>query len=317
MRIVYFGSGDFGLDCLNALRDSKHVLEFILTQPARAAGRGRRTTPTAVACWAQQYGISCVETADASDPAIIERVRSANPDLILVIAFGQKICDELLELAPKGMINVHSSLLPKYRGAAPINWAVINGDEETGVTIATVTKQWDAGAVLAQTKTKIEPDETADVLGSRLAALAAPVLIETLYKIENGSAAYCEQDHSKATLAPKLKKSDGYIDFDAPAESIRNAIRGLWPWPGASANFVSQATGKMCRVTFEMAVAADSTVSKGGAPGSLDDNLNVVCADGLLKVTRIKPAGKKSMTFKAFVNGHRVAANDRFVKIEE
>ncbi len=317
MKIVYFGSGDFGLDCLNALRDSKHGLEFILTQPARAAGRGKRTTPTAVARWAQQNGVPCFETDDASQPVVIDKIRQVNPDLILVIAFGQKICDELLELPPRGMINVHSSLLPKYRGAAPINWAIINGETETGITITTVTKQWDAGAILAQAKTKIEPDETADQLSSHLAALAAPVLIETIDKIENGTAVYTEQDHSKATRAPKLKKSDGYIDFNAPAQQVRNAIRGLWPWPGASADFISRATGKTCRVTFAMAAPADGAAPKELSAGTLDENLNVVCTDGSLKITRIKPAGKKTMTFKAFVNGHRVAPDDQFIKIEQ
>jgi methionyl-tRNA formyltransferase len=157
MRIIYIGSGRFGLACLNALRNSKHDIEFILTQPSRAAGRGRRTTRTAVAEWAVSSQIPFLETEDASEPFVIEKVRDINPDLIVVIAFGQKICDELINLPPKGMINVHGSLLPKYRGAAPINWAVVKGETETGVTIATVTSRWDAGRILGQTKTPINP----------------------------------------------------------------------------------------------------------------------------------------------------------------
>jgi methionyl-tRNA formyltransferase len=317
MRIGYIGSGRFGLPCLNALRDSKHVLEFILTQPSKAAGRGRKATQTPVAQWAITNQITFIETDNASNPSVIEKVRDVNPDLILVIAFGQKICDELINLPSKGMINVHGSLLPKYRGAAPINWAIANGESETGVTIATVTSKWDAGLILAQHKTPINPDENAEHLSDKLSELAAPLLLEAIGKIEDGTAEYREQDHSQASRAPKLKKSDGYVDFSLPAQTIRNMIRGFWPWPGISAVYNSKITGKNCRITI-----VEAQVVKGDNPenlihGTLDKNLNIICGSDALGITQIKPAGRSTMTFEAFINGYHVAALDRFTKIEE
>jgi methionyl-tRNA formyltransferase len=317
MRIVYIGSGRFGLPCLNALRDSKHGIEFILTQPPRAAGRGRRTTQTPVAEWATSNRTPFAETSNASDPSVIKKVRDVNPDLILVIAFGQKICDELINLPPKGMINVHGSLLPKYRGAAPVNWAVVNGETETGVTIATVTSQWDAGLILAQAKSSIDPDENAEQLSERLSTLAAGLLLETIGKIEDGTAEYSEQDHTQATRAPKLKKSDGFIDFSLPALTIKNMVRGFWSWPGASAIYSSNTTGKARRITIVEAHPVQDDNPENLPHGTLDENLNVVCGSGALKVTKIKPAGGATMTFEEFVNGYRVAPLDRLMKIEK
>ncbi len=317
MRIFYIGSGRFGLPCLNALRDSKHGIEFILTQPSKAAGRGRRTTQTPVAQWAISSQTPFIETDNTSNPSVIEKIRDVNPDLILVIAFGQKICDELINLPPRGMINVHGSLLPKYRGAAPINRAIVNGESETGVTIATVTSQWDAGLILAQSKTPIDPDENAEQLGDRLSELAAPLLLETIERIEDGTAEYREQDPSQVTRAPKLKKSDGYVDFGLPAQTIRNMIRGFWPWPGVSAEYNSKTTGKNCRITIVEAHVVQGDNPENLIHGTLDKNLNVVCGNGALRITQIKPAGRATMTFEAFINGYHVAALDRFTKVKE
>jgi methionyl-tRNA formyltransferase len=317
MRIGYIGSGRFGLPCLNALRDSKHVLEFVLTQPSKAAGRGRRTTQTPVAQWAISNQTLFIETDNDSNPSVIEKIRGVNPDLILVIAFGQKICDEMINLPSKGMINVHGSLLPKYRGAAPINWAIANGESETGVTIATVTSQWDAGLILAQSKTPIDPDENAEKLNDRLSELAAPLLLETIGKIEDGTAEYREQDHNLASRAPKLKKSDGYVDFSLPAQTIRNMIRGFRPWPGVSAVYNSKTTGKNYRITIVEAQVVKGDNPESLIPGTLDKNLNVVCGSDALRISQIKPAGRAEMAFEAFINGYHAAALDRFTKIEE
>lgn len=317
MRIGYIGSGRFGLPCLNALRDSKHVLEFILTQPSKEAGRGRRNTQTPVAQWAISNQIPFVETDNASNPSVIEKVRDINPDLILVIAFGQKICDELINLPSKGMINVHGSLLPKYRGAAPINWAIVNGEGETGVTIATITSKWDAGLILAQRKTPINPDENAEQLSDRLSQLAAPLMLETIGKIEDGAAEYRQQDHNQVSRAPKLKKSDGYVDFSLPAQTVRNMIKGFWLWPGVSAVYNSKTTGKSCRITIIEAWVVKGDNPENLIPGTLDNNLNVICGTDALRITQIKPAGRAAMPFEAFINGYHVTAMDRFTKIEE
>jgi len=317
MKIVYFGSGEFGINSLNAINESAHELLFIVTQPPLPAGRGRKTAPTSVGRWARQKSLPFIETDNVNTDENIRKIAGLEPDIIVVIAFGQKIGAELTKLPPKGAINVHASLLPRYRGAAPVNWAIINGETETGISIIALAEKMDAGAVCAAAKTGIEPDETAGELHDRLARIAAPLLIETLNKIEAGTIQYTEQDHSKATLAPKLKKTDGYLNFAAPAGLLQKKILGLTPRPGASAVYVSGKTGKKERVTITEAQTVQSENPKNLSPGTLDDNLNVVCGKGVLKITRIKPAGSKLMSFRAFANGRSTASGDYFVKIED
>ena len=316
MKIVYLGSGEFGLDSLDALFQSRHDLRFIVTQPPRAAGRGRKTTPTPVACWASARAVPFSEVEDANAPPVVESIAGYQPDLIVVIAFGQKIGAALIGLPPKGAINVHASLLPKYRGAAPINWAIINGETETGVSIITLAEKMDAGQILSEEKTEILPEETAGELHNRLAKIAAPLLLKTIGQIADGTAVYTEQDHAMATLAPKLKKTDGFLDFGDPAEVLARKIRGLWPWPGAHATYVSNKTGKSLLVT----IARAATVSQRPPdlpPGTLDQSLHVICGAGALQISRIKPAGSRLMDFKDFVNGWHVQRGDRFTRIDE
>jgi methionyl-tRNA formyltransferase len=316
MKIVYLGSGQFGIECLNALDKSSHSLQFIVTQPPHPAGRGRKQSPTPVARWANTNSVPFVETDDVNTPEVMEKIADYKPDLIVVIAFGQKIGNELINLPPKAAINVHASLLPKYRGAAPINWAIINGETKTGISIITLAERMDAGQILAQSQTNIAPDETAGRLHDRLAHIAAPLLLKTIDRIDDGSIIYTEQDHSKATLAPKLKKSDGYIDFNEPAQSLERKIRGFWPWPGASATYLSKKTNKSIRVNIAMAEAVGPSNSTSLSVGTVDENLNVICGADALKIIKIKPAGSPLMDFKDFVNGRQTQPGDLFMKIE-
>jgi methionyl-tRNA formyltransferase len=316
MNIIYLGSGEFGLECLNALAQSNHSLDFIVTQPSRQAGRGRKPTPTLVAVWAQAHSIAFVEADDVNAPQMFQKIAGYRPDLIVVVAFGQKIGNELINLPPKGAVNVHASLLPKYRGAAPINWAIINGETKTGVSIIALAEKMDSGDILGQAAIDIEPDETAGELHDRLAKLAAPLLLETLDKIVDGTVIYTKQDHSKATLAPKLNKSDGILDFTEPAEVLRRKIRGFWPWPGASAIYFSKKTSKSLRVTIAQARAIETSNPAHLPAGTLDENLNIICGEGALKITKIKPAGSALMDFKNFVNGQHTQPGDFFVRIE-
>jgi methionyl-tRNA formyltransferase len=235
----------------------------------------------------------------------------------VVIAFGQKIGGELTSLPPKGAINVHASVLPKYRGAAPINWAIINGETTTGISIITLAEKMDAGQVLSQAETDIRPDETAGQLHDRLGELAAPLLCETIDQIAAGTAVYTEQDHSKATLAPKLKKADGFLDFIESAQTLAQKIRGFWPWPGASANYISKETGKSVRVNIATAQQVETANPAGLAAGTLDENLNIICGENALKITRIKPAGSPLMDFKAFANGRQTQSGDLFTKVSK
>ena len=267
MSVVYLGSGEFGVPSLDALDASSHRLALVVTQPANPAGRGRKPQPTPVAQWAAAHEVPFVETDNVNTPEMLARIAEYRPEILVVIAFGQKIGRELVALAPKGAINVHASLLPKYRGAAPINWAILRGETHTGNSIITLAEKIDAGDILAQSRTAIGPLETAGELHDRLARLAAPLLLDTLDKIESGTAAHIKQDPALVTFAPKLHKSDGLLDFAEPAESLARKIRGFWPWPGAFISFVSQQTQKATRVVIALAETVptnDTTATRSG-----------------------------------------------------
>ncbi len=317
MRIVYFGSSPFGVPSLRAINASQHELIRIFTQPARPAGRHKTPRPTPVAEWAVENSIPCTEAANINSPEQLDALKACKGDLLVVIAFGQKISPEVIELFPKGAINVHGSLLPKYRGAAPINWAIIQGETETGVSIITLADRMDAGLVLGKAKTAIAPRDTAQTVHDKLADLSTPILLDTIDKIDAQQAVYEPQDESMVTLAHKLKKSDGYIDWSQPAEAILNKIRGLWSWPGARADYVSAKTSKCCRVTIAEACVVHGTSSNSVAYGILNDDLDVICGRSALKILKIKPAGKGLMDFKDFANGRSTKPGDLFMKIEE
>ncbi len=316
MNVVYCGSGEFGIDCLEAITASDHRIAAVFTQPAQPAGRKRALKPTAVAQWAHQHRIDCIEAADINTPEMIEKTKILTPDLLVVIAFGQKISSELIDLPPKGAINVHASLLPKYRGAAPVNWAIIGGEKKTGISIIRLAQRMDAGDILAAASTPIGENETAGQLHDRLAKLAAPVLVETLDKIENDTITPIQQQDQEATKAPKLKKSDGNIDFARPAAEIKQKILGFWPWPGARAVFQPKGGGTSVIVTFAGAEVVDAANPHNDPPGTLDENLNVICAKQALHMKQLKPAGSKLMSFEDFVNGRHVRPGDRFEKIQ-
>jgi methionyl-tRNA formyltransferase len=316
MDIVYLGSGQFGLPSLEAIAASNHKLTLVVSQPAQPAGRGRKFTPTPAAKWAVEHSIPVLETADVNVLEVVNQIKEHKPDLIVVIAFGQKIGAEVTSIPPKGAINVHGSLLPKYRGAAPINWAIINGETETGVTIITVAERMDAGDILASLKIPIEPEETAGELAERLSRLAATLLISTIDKIAAGAAIYTKQDESKVSRAPKLQKSDGFLDFAEPAELLHRKVLGLWPWPGATAMFKSKKSGRIERVIFARVEILRTSNPPNMPPGTIDENLNVVCGIDRLQIVRLKPENSRLMSYADFVHGRRVGAGDRFVKID-
>jgi methionyl-tRNA formyltransferase len=317
MNLVYLGSGEFGIPCLDALKASSHRIALAVTQPANPAGRGRKPQPTPVAQWAAAHAVPFAETDSVNSPEMVTRIADSRPEVLVVIAFGQKIGPELVKLPAKGAINVHASLLPKYRGAAPINWAILRGETHTGSSIITLAEKIDAGDILAQSETAIGPLATAGELHDRLAQLAAPLLLETLNRIDTGMATYTKQNEAEVTYAPKLRKADGLLDFTEPAESLALKIRGFWPWPGAAAGFVSQQTQKSARIVIALAEVISATGSASLPPGTFDEDHNVVCGQGRLRILKLKPAGSALMDFKAFVNGWHVRPGDRLAKIEE
>jgi methionyl-tRNA formyltransferase len=316
MKIVYCGCGRFGIDSLNAIKASNHQLLHVITHPEKQAGRGKKLRANDIEQWAAQNNIPFTAIEDANCQQGVELLKKLNPDLLVVIAFGQKICPDVISIPAKGAINVHGSLLPKYRGAAPINWAIINGETETGITIITLAQKMDAGEMLVQAKLKIADDDSFTVVHDALAKIAAPVLIETIDKIEAGTAVYTKQDNTKATAAPKLKKADGILDFNQSAKMIHNKIRGLWPWPGAIADFVSAKNGKRFTVTFAKTVVVDETTTHQQV-GVINSQFNIDCGQGSLKVIELKPHGGKLMDFKSFLNGRAGGAGDYFVQVEE
>jgi methionyl-tRNA formyltransferase len=316
MRIVFLGSGHFGLPCLDALSRSGHSIEFIVTQPPNPAGRGRRPSPTPVADWAERHLIPYMATPNINTPDNLCALARHRSDILVVIAFGQKIGPELIQMSPHRAINVHASVLPRWRGAAPINWSIIAGDKISGVTIITLADKIDAGEMLGTSEVVIEPGETAGELHDRLAELAAPLLLKTLDAIAAGQVAYRFQDEAVVTFARKLKKQDGYLDFHASSEELDRKIRGFWPWPGAAAIYLSRETDKQIRVVFAEC-AVESWENKRDLPaGTLNENLNIVCRPDVLRILRIKPAGSPLMDFTDFINGRHTRPGDVFLRID-
>ena len=318
MRIVFLGSAQFGVPCLEAIYHSDHELVGAFTQPARPAGRHRsHPTPTDVALWCEKNNVPCTETENINTPDMTKQVATCKADLMVVIAFGQKIGQDVIALQKHGAVNVHASLLPKYRGAAPIHWAVINGESETGVSIITLAERMDAGLILAQDKIPILPDDTVESLYDKLSTLSVGVLLKTIEQLQHNTAAFIEQDETQVTKAPKLSKEDGYIDWNRPADAIVNQIRGLWPWPAAQSVYVCSKTGRSWRVSVCKAAAVPRTSKAADVTGVLDENLNVICGDGALQILELKPAGSHLMDFEAYVNGHQCQPGDLFISAEK
>ena len=272
-------------------------------------------TPTPIRLLAEKLGLSVLPAEDANSPDVLAGISELKPDLLVTFAFNQKLGRELLAVAPHGAINVHPSLLPKYRGAAPIARAILNGETETGISIIRMVQDLDAGDIFAQQKWPIDPQETTAQLEQRLGKLAAPMLTRVVEDIAQGKAVCHPPDHEKATGAPKLKKSDGALDFFLPAAELVNHIRACTPWPGAFTFFCGKLRPKPERVVIAKAIAQterDRAAGVSPLPGTLTKGLRVQCGKGLLKIERLRPAGSKEMNWADFVNGRNVQANDRF-----
>lgn len=320
MRLLFFGSGAFALPTFESILHDGHEIVTVVTQPDRGRGRGKRLTPTPVKAAALAAGLPVVDPVDVNAPEIVGRLTALGADLAYVAAFGQKIGRAIRDACPAGMVNLHGSLLPALRGAAPIQWAVIRGHAEAGVTVFRLVEKMDAGPILVQRRTAIGVDETADELHDRLARIGCDAVRETLALLEaDPTRPGTPQDPEKVTLAPKLKKTDGYITFDQPATELAHRVCGLWSWPGAVCRFTS-ADG--CRdeiVTLARAVPYEGRSAPAGSPdtlGHISEVMGVQVGDGELTILEIKPAGGRRMTWQDYVNGRRVRPGDRFRPIE-
>lgn len=320
MRILFFGSGEFAIPTLRSIVNDGHEIVAVVTQPDRPRGRGKEVLPTPLKLAALDLGRSVLATDHVNDPEMTARLKSLGADLAYVAAFGQKIGPELLSAFPIGIVNLHASLLPALRGAAPINWAIINGDHETGVTVFRLVEKMDAGPVLVQRRTVIGDVETADELHDRLARIGCDAVRAAfdLLAAEPKSPG-APQDPSSATVAPKLSKADGHIAFDQAASKVAHRICGLWTWPGASCRYQSTDGRRDEVVTLARARPSEGRPRSARSAdlfGRITDILSVQTAEGELDILEIKPAGGRVMPWQDFVNGRHVAPGDRFIPIE-
>lgn len=313
MRIVFIGSGAFALPTLRWLAQSEHDVPLVVTQPARPSGRGRRITPTPVRALADELGLETLEAMDVNAPEIVGTLRSAEAHVGLMIAFGQKLRSELLGLFSGGLVNLHASLLPKYRGAAPINWAITRGERQTGCTVFRVVERMDAGPILTTQPTQIKPQETAGELHDRLAdigvdAVRAALELASCDCLPEGT----PQNDDQATNAPKLKKRDGFVHFDRPAAAVADHIRGMTPWPGAGAVFKA-ADGRWEKLNITRAQPIEDPSAPTLPPGRIDERGYVAALGGFVEILEIQPSSGRIMTWVDYVNGRHVEAGDSLV----
>lgn len=310
MRVVFFGSGDFAVPSLRWLVNSPHEVALVVTQPDRPAGRGKKLLPTPVALQAEREGLPVERCEDVNAPAFAGRLDSLAADLGVVIAFGQKILEPARRFFPSQCVNLHASLLPKYRGAAPIQRAMLAGEKSTGVSVFRLVDRMDAGPVLVRRSTMIAPTETADELEYRLARIGCDAIDATMRLHEAERLPPGEpQDDAQATRAAKLTKSDGYLCLDQSAEQIALHCRAMWSWPGGRCRYVS-AEGRSEEVTLVtvMPIPTAATVP----PGTITSVLTMAAGQGCLEIHSLQPAGKRAMSWQDFVNGRHVRPGDRF-----
>jgi len=299
LRIVFFGSPEFAAPSLAAIAQAHEVLA-VVTQPDRPAGRGGKLQPPDVKVLAAALGLQVLQPAKLRDGALAAELAQRGPDLFVVVAYGRILPPDLLAVPRLGPWNVHASLLPKYRGAAPIQWAVIRGEAESGVSIMRMEEGLDTGPVAAVATERIRDDDTAGSLAARLAPLGARLLVETLPRIADGSLALHAQDHAAATLAPPLVKVDGQIDFAQPAAAVSARARGVDPWPGATVMLAREPAK----------VFSPRLVPGAGQPGEVlglvPQGLAVACGTGAVAFAEIQLPGRKRMAVKALLAGHPI-----------
>ena len=299
MRIVFMGSAELAIPSLEAiLKEGKDKVVGVVSQPDRPAGRRRQPTPSALKAFAVGQRLNILTPEKIGELGSVEALAMLKPDLFVVVAYGQYIPSRVVALAPNEAINVHPSLLPKYRGSAPIQWAIANGDRKTGVSIIDLAQKMDAGDILRQETYPIGEDDTSALLHDKLAVFGAELLLKAIGDIRAGTVSRTAQDESQVVEISKLAKEDGEIDWTLPAETIRNRIRAFDPWPGSTCKLSGGQVLKVWSAALE---------EGGGAPGEvLDNQLLVATGDGALRLTEIQPAGKKRMPSASFLNGHPI-----------
>lgn len=300
MRVIFMGTPDFAVATLEAVIKAGHEVVLVVSQPDKAVGRSKELKATPVKISALSHGIPVYQPNRVREAECIEYLAGYHPDIIIVVAFGQIIPKAVLDMPKYGCVNVHASLLPKYRGAAPIQWAVIDGEKVTGVTTQRMAEGIDTGDIIMKEEVLLQDDETGGSLFDRLAAVGAGLCVKTMEAIENGTATYTKQDEEKATHVGKIQKEMGSIDWSKDAKSIECLIRGLNPWPSA----YTQLDDKILKI-WKAKVYSDE---KKGEPGCIlkaeKNTLFVQCGEGILALLEVQLEGKKRMPVEAFLNGY-------------
>lgn len=308
LRIVYFGTPEFAVPTLRALVGSRHAVVGLVSQPDRPKGRGHHLLATPTKELAVLAGIPVLQPARLRDEAFLSDLHALHADLGVVAAYGRILPDVVLQLPRLGLINVHASLLPRYRGAAPVHRAVMDGEEETGVTIMRVVAALDAGAMMSVGRRPIGPNETSVEVERDLAQLGARLLLDVVDQLADGRATEAPQDETRATYAPKILKSEGVVDWTRPAHEIHNRVRGLHPWPLVSVRIAG------ARYLLHRTEVTDART--GAPPATLieaeGDRLAVACAGGgALRIVQIQPEGRRAMTARELLAGHAIAPGTR------
>ena len=303
MKVLYFGSGEIGLPALRWLLDAPEVeLAGVVTQPDRASGRGLQVHPSEIKQLAVARGVQVLQPPRVRDPGGVAQIAGMNADFFIVMAYGQILPQSLLDMPPLGALNLHASLLPRHRGAAPVQAALLAGDERSGITVMWMDAGLDTGDILLERECPVLPDDTAGSLHDRLSALAAEALRAAIELIRRGDASRTKQDEASATYAPKLRRDSGKIDWQGSAKEIALRVRALHPWPGCTAEF-ELAGGRKVIAKLHEAAAEEG----GAAPGEVLSDLRVGCAGGgLLRVVELQEAGGKRLAAAEFLRGHPV-----------
>lgn len=304
LRIIFMGTPDFAAATLKALIDGPDEVVALVTQPDRAKGRGKKLTPPPTKVLADSVGIPVLQPTKIKTEEFHNGLLTYRPDLIVVAAYGRILSKSLLELAPLGCINVHGSLLPQYRGAAPVQWSVLNGDKETGVTIIQMNEGMDTGDILLKAAITTAPDETAGSLLDKLAVLGSATLLQAIQGLKDGTLIPVAQDHDLATVAPMLKKDDGLIDWKKDAKEIECLIRGLDPWPTAFCFLNS----KRLRLFNPEVLHKESDSPPGTVLQADKRGILVACGTNTLLIKEIQPEGKRRMAVESFLCGHPINA---------
>ena len=301
-KLIFMGTPQFSVPGLTALQENGYEIALVVTQPDRPRGRGRNVTPSPVKAAALDLGIQVIQPASIKTAEFADQIQSNNPDFQIVIAYGKILPENVLAIPRFGTINIHASLLPKLRGPAPIQWAIINGEKETGICSMLMDKGLDTGDILLTAPEPVNPEDTAGTLHDRLAAKGAKVLLDTLRKFADHKIHPTPQDHSLATYAPLLTKDDGLINWSKSAESLERFIRGVTPWPGAH-TFFGEARLKI----FKSApIALETTEPPGTVQQGFPDELRVATGDGMLSILEIQGASGKRMAIRDFLKGHAI-----------